>query len=93
MPSAVLEAMAVGLPVIASSMNGIAADFVDSGQDGYIVAGEDPGLYAERIIDLLSNPEEMERVGKRARQRVQQEFSLGQVSSDYAKLYRRLMQV
>jgi len=92
MPSAVLEAMAVGLPVVVSSMDGIAADFVDSGQDGYIVAGEDPGLYAERIMRFLSNPEEMENMGRNARQRVEREFSMGRVSSEYANLYRRLVQ-
>jgi glycosyltransferase involved in cell wall biosynthesis len=40
---------------------------------------------------LLSDPEEMENMGQNARQRVEREFSMSRVSSEYANLYRRLV--
>jgi glycosyltransferase involved in cell wall biosynthesis len=90
MPSAVLEAMAVGLPAVVSSLDGISADIISSGQDGIIVEGEEPEAYAEQLLFLLENPQEAEMIASHARQRIEEAFTLDKGSSQYAALYQRL---
>ncbi len=74
-----LEANACGLPVIGSNSGGIPSAIVD-GETGYIVPEESPGLLAERIIELLRDPDRMCRLGRQGRERVLREASWKVVS-------------
>ncbi|NJN55723.1 MAG: glycosyltransferase family 1 protein [Anaerolineae bacterium] len=65
-----LEAMAMGTPVIASEVGGL-AHLVKHGETGYHVPSRDPEALARRIFDLLSNPNCREHMGKEARNHAQ----------------------
>jgi len=71
---AILEAMSVGLPVIASDVGGVSECVVD-GKSGYLVPPRDPGKLAEKILKLLSSQELRERMGSEGRQRITRHYS------------------
>lgn len=64
MPVAVIEAMAAGLPVIATRVGGI-PELIDDGVEGYLVAPGDVEALADRIARLIRDPSERQRMGKR----------------------------
>lgn len=61
-----LEASATGLPVIAGASGG-APDAVLDGETGYVVPGRSPTVVADRLIELLQNPERAARMGQAGR--------------------------
>ncbi len=76
-PVAVIEAMAAGLPVVASDVPGV-ADILGGGADGggLLMPVEDPRALAAAIGQLLDDEPRRRRLGALARRRVEQEFSL-----------------
>lgn len=66
-----LEAMAMGTPVIASEVGGL-AHLVQDGQTGFHVPSRDPEALADRIYALLSSPGCREYLGKNAREYAKQ---------------------
>ncbi len=72
-PIAFLEAMAAGLPVITTPV-GSAAEIVRDGETGFVIAGDDPAILAERIATVLDDPELRARFGAAGRARVEREY-------------------
>ncbi len=68
-PNALLEAMASGLPVVASAVGGIPEVIADRAT-GLLCAPDDPTALAERLILLLDNPSLRRRLGEQARQHI-----------------------
>ena len=58
-----LEAMACGTPVVASQVGGLAF-LVQDGETGFTVPVDDPNALAERLTELLENPDLCQRMGK-----------------------------
>lgn len=71
---AYLEAMRAGLPVIASNL-GAAPDFIREGQTGYKVDPNDIDALANRIEELISDPEKCRRMGQAGRELVESEYT------------------
>jgi len=65
-----LEAMATGTPVIASEVGGLAF-LIRDGENGFHVPSRDPEALAERIYELLVNPDCRNRLGRQAREYAQ----------------------
>jgi glycosyltransferase involved in cell wall biosynthesis len=84
MPNAVLEAMALGLPVIASAVPGN-RDAVVDGVTGFLVKDEVELL--ERCQLLLDDPDLRRRLGAAGRERVLKEFSRERMISGLSALY------
>lgn len=82
----ILEAMASGLPVIATAVGGN-ADLVVHGQTGYIVPAADPQAIAEQLMSLASNPAAARSMGQAGRQRVLSSFSMQAMVSTYKGVY------
>jgi len=74
-PLVVPEAMAAGLPVIATAVGGI-PDFVKDGEDGFLVAPRNPPELADRICRLLDDEDLRRRIGERVRERAPREFAI-----------------
>jgi glycosyltransferase involved in cell wall biosynthesis len=73
MPLVVLEAMAAGVPVVASAVSGIPEVVVD-GETGWLVPPEDPRALAAALEAVLTRPEEARRRGEAGRLRVDERF-------------------
>ena len=69
MPNSVLEAMASGLPVIASDISGN-EELVIPGITGLLVPPGDPNALEDALLDLLSDPVRRKQMGSAARERV-----------------------
>jgi glycosyltransferase involved in cell wall biosynthesis len=73
--SAILEAMATSLPIVATAVGGI-PELVKNGENGLLVAPGDPAALARAIQQLVENPEESRRMGERGRDRMEAQFTL-----------------
>ena len=82
----ILEAMASGLPVVATAVGGN-ADLVVHGQTGLIVPAADPLAMAREIAVLASNPEQARAMGGAGRRRVEATFSMQAMVKTYQAVY------
>ena len=82
----ILEAMATGLPVVATDVGGNSQLILD-GETGRLVPKENPQALANALYEYLSQPSTIERQGQAARQRVLDCFSLDKMVSEYQKVY------
>ncbi|HEY4596913.1 MAG TPA: glycosyltransferase family 4 protein [Thermoanaerobaculia bacterium] len=73
MPLVVLEAMAAGVPVVASAVSGIPEVVVD-GETGWLVPPEDPEALARALEEILADPGEARRRGEAGRRRVAERY-------------------
>lgn len=85
----ILEAMASGLPVIATAVGGN-PELVAEGQSGLLVPPSDPAQLAAALIELADDPERARTMGKHGRQLVESNYSLGAMVRHYQQLYDRL---
>jgi sugar transferase (PEP-CTERM/EpsH1 system associated) len=85
-----LEAMASGLPVIATRV-GANADLMEDGLSGRLVPRSDPRAIAREILAYVSDPALARRHGQAGRQIVERRFSLDRMVVQYEALYRRLL--
>ena len=90
LPIAALEAMATGLPIVASSVGGL-KELVTDSENGLLVQPRDAGALAESTIKLLANKELRERIGANARQMVDSKYSISKTADDYIKAYEDLL--
>jgi len=85
-----LEAMSYGKPVIGCKVGGV-PEVVKHGEVGILVEPSNPRQLAEAIIRLLSQPEELIRMGKAARRWVEENFALERLVNETEKLYEELI--
>jgi glycosyltransferase involved in cell wall biosynthesis len=90
MPLAVMEAMASGLPVIATRVGGI-PDMIEQGESGWLVAPNDFSDIAARLEQVLATPGELERMGRSARARAVDRMALADTVDGIAQLLTRLV--
>ncbi len=73
-PLTVLEAMAAGVPIVASAVGGV-PDQVRHGKEGLLVPPEDPAALGDALLELLQDPGLARRLGEAARRRADSEFA------------------
>ncbi len=88
---AVIEAMAAGLPFVATDVGGI-AEQIDQGSNGYIVEVGDIDAMADRCSDLITQPQKRARFSARSRELALERFSEDRMLSAYAGLYNALVE-
>jgi glycosyltransferase involved in cell wall biosynthesis len=89
MSLALLEAMAFGLPVVATSISANQV-LLEDHQSGRLVSPADPAALAAAINGLLDNKVESRRLGDAARQRVSADFSMDKMVTNHLALFERL---
>jgi len=88
-PNALLEAMACGLPCVASGIGGV-PEVLAKGQCGIIVAPGEQAALTHQIVRLARDGELARRLGIAARERVRREYSLEGMLQAYERLYREV---
>jgi len=87
----ILEAMAAGLPVIATRVGGN-PELVDDGRTGLLVRVEDALEIADAVCQLLDRPDMARAFGQHGRQRVIDEFAIDRMLAKTEALYCRLLE-
>lgn len=90
MSNALMEAMAFGVPVVASAAGG-AREMIRDRADGFVVERGDGDAAARRLVELASDPELRGRMGEAGRSRIARDFSVERMVARYADLYRELV--
>jgi glycosyltransferase involved in cell wall biosynthesis len=90
MPNVVLEALAAGVPVVATAVGGT-PEVIENGVSGHLVPAGDPEALAQRIGDVLADEAARKRMGQRGRQRILDEFTFEAQARQYAQLFDELI--
>ena len=90
MSNSLLEAMATGLPCVASDIGGN-QDLLGPSEAGVLVEPGSPDRWAEALVSLLNDPARQRSLGDSAQGRIEDEYALDRVVGRYVALYRRLL--
>ena len=90
LPMAILEGMASGLPIIATSV-GEVPSVVRNGETGILLPPGDARALASAIVDLWRAPEKRRCLGSAARNLVQSEYSAERMVNEYLSVYREAL--
>ena len=85
-PNVILEAMATGLPIVATSVSGIPLA-VSDGLNGRLVAENDAGALLAALDELLASPEKRQRMGRASRERAEKDHTWATISGRYRAAY------
>jgi sugar transferase (PEP-CTERM/EpsH1 system associated) len=85
----ILEAMATGLPVVATAVGGN-TELVEEGRNGRLVPASNPAQLASAIVELAQQPEIAHAMGQHGRRLVEQNYSMDAMVRNYQQLYDRL---
>jgi glycosyltransferase involved in cell wall biosynthesis len=85
-PNAVLEAMAAGLPIVASGVGGI-VELIENDRTGLLVPPDDPAALADRICRLMRVPGLASRLGGAARAEARAGYSFDRMIAAFESLY------
>jgi glycosyltransferase involved in cell wall biosynthesis len=89
LPNALLEAMACGLPTIASPLPGV-SEVIEHDSNGLLVSPDASAALPNAILHLLEHPGIAKRLGGAAHQTIMKRYSLGAVADRYVHLYNSL---
>ena len=87
----ILEAMSAGKPVIASNVGGNPEIVVD-GETGFLVRPRHSEALAQGILEFLENQELFLRMGEAARKRIENNFSIEKMVTEYEDFYQKIME-
>ncbi|WP_404297328.1 glycosyltransferase family 4 protein [Halomonas sp.] len=88
-PRAVMEAAATGLPTVGFDVPGV-REAVRHGETGFLLPYRHVEIMAKKVVELIGNSEERQRLGRQARQLAVNEFDVRSIQSAYFKTYRDL---
>ena len=88
-PNALIEAMGIGMPCIASDVGGI-ADLLEDGVNGVRVPPKDPTALAAALHRVLTAPDFAMELGRNARTTIQQKFNSAESMQKLEDVYRSL---
>lgn len=89
-PMVILEAMSVGMPVLASAVGGI-PDLVDDGVNGYLCDSKDPASIRNGLLKILADPEHAASLGAAGNQRAMEYYRPVQVAKRHLEIYREVL--
>jgi glycosyltransferase involved in cell wall biosynthesis len=92
MPNGVVEAMAAGLPIVATAVGGV-PELLSDRRTGVLVQPDDPQAFAAALMDLMESPDRAAALGRAAREAVQRRFSFDRMVNEFEQIYLSELQV
>lgn len=86
MPGALMEAMASGLPVVATDIDGN-NELVDGEKNGILIPPADSGAISKAVLSLLGDRKRMESIGRMARKEIEDNYIIGKMAESLDKAY------
>ncbi|QDU49709.1 glycosyltransferase [Gimesia panareensis] len=90
MPNVVLEAMAAGLPVISTKVDGI-FELIQPGEQGTLVEIGSVDQLRRALVDLRTSPAQFLKMSENAQTLVEQEFTWESIAQKYDQIYSRIL--
>ena len=90
MSNVILEAMACGLPVIATSVGGN-PELVENGKTGLLIPPENVDALYNSLMKLLQDENTKEKMGKSGRKKVKDHFTWDKIAKEYLRLYELIL--
>jgi glycosyltransferase involved in cell wall biosynthesis len=87
-PWAIVEAMAAGLPVIATDRGAI-TESIKNGENGFIIPADDPSALAEKLRFFVSNPERLGQMGSASRKLYEHHFTADKMAGRYIDIFEK----
>jgi glycosyltransferase involved in cell wall biosynthesis len=87
---ATIEAMAAGLPVVATRCGG-PEEIIEDGVDGRLVTAGDPQALANALLEMIDHPERARDLAQRGREKALQRYSMEHMIDSYQNLYREVL--
>jgi glycosyltransferase involved in cell wall biosynthesis len=88
LPMVIIEAMSMGLPVVASDVGGV-SEIVRNGENGYVLEN-DAQMFARRICEILEDEQKCKTFGDRSLQIFREELTVERMVEGYMKIYERV---
>lgn len=85
-PVAIMEAMAMRVPVISTKTSGI-PELIDDGKEGILIDQKDSQMIADAIEKLITNPELSEFMGIAGREKVEAQFNIGLIPEAFKNVF------
>jgi glycosyltransferase involved in cell wall biosynthesis len=90
-PMTVLEAMAAGVPVVASRVGGL-PDLIEEGKTGFFCDPREAASMAAAVEKVLVNPSAAAEVARQAKQRARERFHPSVIVRRHVEIYREVLQ-
>jgi glycosyltransferase involved in cell wall biosynthesis len=91
LPTSVMEAASIGLPIVATGVGGT-REIIEDGKTGFLIKAGDAEQLEHKLLGLLTNTDLREELGRNARIFVKQNFGWDEITERYVKLYASLME-
>lgn len=92
LPKSLIEACAIGRPIITTNSIGC-KDTVDNGVNGFLIPIKDVDALVDKLQLLISDADLRQKMGKAAREKAEQEFSLDVVIEKHLSIYKELISI
>jgi len=89
---AILEAMAAGVPVVATSVGGI-PEIVTHGETGLLVEPKNPKMLADAVLDLLAHPDKADRFRQNAKRMVMNKYDIQGTVEQLISYYQQFLEI
>lgn len=86
----ITEAMALGKPVIATNFGG-PVEIIENERSGFLIPSNDPNILSEKIINLMENKEQRQKIGEGATERVREKFDVRKYARLIENEYQELL--
>jgi len=90
LPMVILEAMALGLPVIASDVGGI-SEVIEHEVNGYLIPSGDVGFLKQQLQEIIEKPQVLGALGRQARDKIVAEYAIQVIAQQVASLYKSVV--
>ena len=89
MPMSIIEAMASGLPIVATDVGGM-REMVDNNKNGFLIESNDRQALMDKWLYLMNNNDLSISMGKNAREKAVEKYSLSRMADEYLTIYAKL---